>query len=405
MAFYLGDVAATVPAIEECLALARAEGATQETARALSMMGELASLQDADAAHRLLERERGPGPGGGRLLVPVVLAGQPGLDRVLQGPVAGRPPVHRGGDGGRPPGQRHPQPAPGLGVHGLGRPARGRLLRPAATPSGRSSWASPWPGSWATSAGPACMLNGQGELAWRRGDYDAAGRLLDESAEIGRRLGSPYALAPPYGLLGRRAKAMGNLEEAAAWFEAALDISRQAGMHLFVPWWVWGRADVYRLAGDHPSALTWLAEARSVAEAVGNEPVVAFTIWARGAIARARGTAGRGRRPPPRGAPPPPVDRRRGRHPRLAGGAGRAGRGPGPGRPAPPGCWPRPAPTGRSTAVPGPSPSRRTTTPTWPWPGPGCPTAPSSGPGRRDSPVPRRGGGPGPGRDGALTDG
>ena len=102
-------------------------------------------------------------------------------------------------------------------------------------------------------------------------------------------MGSPYATAPPYGLLGRRAKAMGNLEEAAVWFEAALDISRQAGMHLFVPWWVWGRADVYRLAGDRQSALAWLAEARSEAEKVGNDTVVAFTVWARGAMARAEG--------------------------------------------------------------------------------------------------------------------
>ena len=55
MAFYLGDVATSMPAIEEGLALARSEGATRETGRALSMMGELASLQDSEAAHRLLE--------------------------------------------------------------------------------------------------------------------------------------------------------------------------------------------------------------------------------------------------------------------------------------------------------------------------------------------------------------
>ena len=81
----------------------------------------------------------------------------------------------------------------------------------------------------------------------------------------------------------------GDLDEAAARFEEALEISRQAGMHMFVPWWLWGRADVYRLAGDTESALAWMVEARAAAEAVGNEHVVAFTIWARARIARAAG--------------------------------------------------------------------------------------------------------------------
>ena len=135
------------------------------------------------------------------------------------------------------------------------------------------------------------LLNAQGELAWRRGDFDTAGRLLEESVEIGRRLGSPYALAPPYGLLGRRAAAMGHVHEAATWFDAAVATSRDAGMHLMEPWWVWGRADVHRLAGDHDAARARLAEARSMAEAVGNQPVIASTLWAEGAIARAEGRA------------------------------------------------------------------------------------------------------------------
>ena len=288
MAFYLGDMAATVPAIEECLALARAEGAAEEIGRALSMMGELASLQDPDAAHRILEES-------------ATLARQAGDSWCLSYSLASRawtelykgtPPVGR------------PFIEEAMEVARRANDTR-NLLRGSLC----LSWAGLLEGDYSTGGDAeraldlgftlarqlgdigwtGLMLNGQGELAWRRGDYDLAGRLLDESAEIGRRLGSPYALAPPYGLLGRRAKAMGNLEAAAVWFEAALDISRQAGMHLFVPWWVWGRADVYRLAGDDESAVSWLAEARSVAEAVGNEPVVAFTIWARGAIARRGG--------------------------------------------------------------------------------------------------------------------
>ncbi|HVF15044.1 MAG TPA: tetratricopeptide repeat protein, partial [Acidimicrobiales bacterium] len=288
MAFYLGDVAATVPAIEECLALARQEGATQEVARALSMMGELASLQDPATAHRLLAES-------------ATLAREVDDSWCLSYSLASRawtefykgvPPVGR------------PFIVEAMEVARTANDTR-NLLRGSLC----LAWAGLLEGDY-SDGGDAersielgltlarrlgdigwtgLLLNGQGELAWRRGEYDSAGRLLDESAEIGRRLGSPYATAPPYGLLGRRAKAMGNLEEAAAWFEAALEISREAGMHLFVPWWVWGRADVYRLAGDFPSALTWLAEARSVAERVGNEPVVAFTIWARGAIARREG--------------------------------------------------------------------------------------------------------------------
>ena len=288
MAFYLGDVAATVPAIDECLALGRAAGATQETGRALSMLGELASLQDADSAHRILEESTALARAAGdSWCLSYSLASRAWTEFYKGTSPVGRPFIEEA-------------VAVARAANDTRNLLRGSLCL---------AWAGLIEGDY-SSGGDAerslelgitlaqqlgdigwtgLMLNGQGELAWRRGDYDAALRLLDESAEIGRRLGSPYALAPPYGLLGRRAKAMGNLEEAATWFESALDISRRAGMHLFVPWWVWGRADVYRLAGDHELALTWLAEARSVAEAVGNEPVVAFTVWARAAIARSEG--------------------------------------------------------------------------------------------------------------------
>ncbi len=288
MAFYLGDFAATVPAIDESLSLARAEGADQETGRALSMMGELASLQDAEAAHRLLaEASDLARAAGDSWCLSYSLASRAWAE-FYRGPSAvGRSFIAEAVEvAGRSDDTRNL-------LRGSACMAWGALLEGDYASGGAAERALERGMTMARRLGDigwtGLMLNAQGELAWRRGDYDTAGRLLDESAEIGRRLGSPYALAPPYGLLGRRAKAMGNLEEAAAWFEAALDISRQAGLHLFVPWWVWGRADVHRLAGDHPSALTGLAEARSVAEAVGNEPVIAFTIWARGAMARAEG--------------------------------------------------------------------------------------------------------------------
>ncbi len=291
LSFYLGDVAVTVPAIEECLALARAEGAAVETARALAMLGELASLQDAAAAHRILAESAD-------------LARQAGDSWCLSYSLASRAwaEFYRG-----PSSAGRALIAEAMDIAGRANDTRnllrgsvcmawGALLEGDYSSGGDAERALELGSTLARRLGDigwtGLMLNGQGELAWRRGDYDSAGRLLEESAEIGRRLGSPYALAPPYGLLGRRAKAMGNLEEAATWFEEALDISRRAGMHLFVPWWVWGRADVYRLAGDHQSAATWLAEARSVAEAAGNEPVVAFTIWARGEIARTEGRMG-----------------------------------------------------------------------------------------------------------------
>ncbi|HEX7276208.1 MAG TPA: tetratricopeptide repeat protein, partial [Acidimicrobiales bacterium] len=285
MAFYLGDVAATIPAIEECLALARAEGAVVETARALSMMGELASLQDAAAAHRILtESVALAREAGDSWCLSYSLASRAWAE-FYRGPSAvGRPLIEESMEVARQARDTRNQ------LRGSVCMAWGGLLEGDYSTGGAAERALDLGLTLARRLGDigwtGLMLNGQAELAWRRGDYDTAGRLLDESAEIGRRLGSPYAQAPPYGLLGRRAKAMGNLEEAAAWFESALDISRRAGMHLFVPWWVWGRADVYRLAGDHQSARTWLDEARAVAEAAGNEPVVAFTVWARAEMAR-----------------------------------------------------------------------------------------------------------------------
>ncbi len=291
MAFYLGDVAATIPAIEECLALARGEGAVLETGRALSMMGELASLQDSDAAHRVLAEAATLAREADDLwCLSYSLASRAWTELYKGIPPVGRPFIEEAMEIARRANDTRNQLRGSLCLAWAG------LLEGDYSSGGDAERSLQLGSTLARQLGDlgwtGLMLNGQGELAWRRGDYDAARRLLDESAEIGRRLGSPYALAPPYGLLGRRAKAMGNLEEAAAWFEEALDISRRAGMHLFVPWWVWGRADVYRLAGDLPSAIEWLAEARSVAEGVGNEPVVASTVWARADLARHGGRAG-----------------------------------------------------------------------------------------------------------------
>ena len=286
MAIYLGDAATATPAVEEALALARSEGAAVETARAMTLLGELASWRDGGEANRILEES-------------VALAREAGdswslayslISRALAEVTNGTAPA------------AHPVVVEALEVARQANDTR-NLLRGSLC----LGWVGLLEGDY-SSGGAAeealelgmtlarrlgdigwtgLLLNAQGELAWRRGDFDTAGRLLEESVEIGRRLGSPYALAPPYGLLGRRAAAMGHVDEAATWFDAAVDTSRGAGMHLMEPWWVWGRADVHRLAGDHDEARARLAEARSMAEAVGNQPVIASTLWAEGAIARA----------------------------------------------------------------------------------------------------------------------
>ncbi|MEA2828284.1 MAG: hypothetical protein QOG43_2723 [Actinomycetota bacterium] len=290
MATYLGDAAAAVPAVEECLALARSEGAAVETARALTLLGELASWQDGDAAHRILEES-------------VALARQAGDSWSLAYSLVSRALAEV--TNGMAPAARH------FVVEAMDIAREANDTRNLLRGSLCLGWAGLLEGDY-SSDGPTeialelgttlarrlgdigwtgLLLNAQGELAWRRGDYDAAFRLLEESVEIGRRLGSPYALAPPYGLLGRRAMAMGRLDEASTWFDAALDTSRGADMHLMVPWWVWGRADVHRLAGDHDAARAGLAEARALADAVGNQPVIASTLWAEGAMARGEGRA------------------------------------------------------------------------------------------------------------------
>ncbi|MEA2972980.1 MAG: hypothetical protein QOG82_1438 [Actinomycetota bacterium] len=286
MAVYLGDAATATPAVEEALALARSEGSAVGTARAMTLLGELASWQDGDAAHRILEES-------------VALAREAGdswslayslISRALADVTNGTAPAAR------------PVVVEALEVARQANDTR-NLLRGSLC----LGWVGLLEGDYSSGSAAeealelgitlarrlgdigwtGLLLNAQGELAWRRGDFDNAGRLLEESVEIGRRLGSPYALAPPYGLLGRRAAAMGHVDEAATWFDAAVATSREAGMRLMEPWWVLGRADVHRLAGDHDEARARLAEARSMAEAVGNQPVIASTLWAEGAIARA----------------------------------------------------------------------------------------------------------------------
>ncbi len=290
MATYLGDAAAAVPAVEECLALARSEGATVETARALTLLGELTSWRDGAAAHRILEEATAQA----READDSWSLAYSLISRALADVTNGVAPVAR------------PFAVEAMAVAQGANDTR-NLLRGSLC----MGWVGLLEGDF-SSGGAAeraldlgmvlarrlgdigwtgLLLNGQGELAWRRGDHDTACRLLEESVEIGRRLGSPYALAPPYGLLGRRAAAMGDLGEAVTWFDAAVTTSRKAGMQLMVPWWVLGRADVHRLAGDAPSAFVGLAEARSLADEVGNEPVIATTLWARGAMARDQGRA------------------------------------------------------------------------------------------------------------------
>ncbi len=290
MATYLGNAAAAVPAVEECLAVARSEGAAVETARALTLLGELRSWTDGAAAHRILEEAiAGARQAGDSWSLAYSL-----VSRALADVTNGVAPAAR------------PFAVEAMEVAREANDTR-NLLRGSLC----LGWVGLLEGDYSSGSAAenaldlgillarrlgdigwtGLLLNAQGEMAWRRGAYDTACQLLEESVEIGRRLGSPYALAPPYGLLGRRATAMGHLDEAATWFDAAVTTSREAGMHLMVPWWVWGRADVHRLAGDRGAAGAGLAEARSLAGEVGNEPVIASTLWAEGAMAREEGRA------------------------------------------------------------------------------------------------------------------
>lgn len=293
LALALGDVATTVAASEECLSLTRAEGVVSEgsavdTARALSVLGELASAQDVEVAHRLLEESAQLARAADDAWCLSCSLASRAQTELLRGPsAAGRALVDEAMAVARAAGDTRSQlraaswiawGALQEGDYAIGGAAEraldlGLVLARRLGDTGRTS----------------LLLSGQGELAWRRGDTAAAARLLEESAEIGRRLRSPVAGSLAHGLLGRRSAAMGDLEGAARWFDSALEFCQVASLRMAVPWWTWGRADVARRAGDHQAARIGLDEARSQAEAVGNDVVVAATIWAEAQIARSEG--------------------------------------------------------------------------------------------------------------------
>jgi predicted ATPase len=119
-----------------------------------------------------------------------------------------------------------------------------------------------------------------GDLAGLAGDYEAAGRLLEESVALARAIGDEIGIAKALYLLGNVAEDLGNVERETTLYEDALARFQNVGD----PWWVaetmagLGRAS--RKRGDHTRARQFHEEALALQRDTHNTWGVAWGMTA-----------------------------------------------------------------------------------------------------------------------------
>lgn len=94
--------------------------------------------------------------------------------------------------------------------------------------------------------------------------------LARRGLALAEEIGSSYARYMATGLLGRISLALGNLDDAADRFEAALHLSGPHGPAPFQSWWYLGLADVELARGDRAAAAVRARAALTAAETIRN---------------------------------------------------------------------------------------------------------------------------------------
>jgi DNA-binding CsgD family transcriptional regulator len=111
------------------------------------------------------------------------------------------------------------------------------------------------------------MLGELERLAGRPREGEALAR---RGLALAEEIGSRYARYMASGLLGRILLTLGDLDDAAERFAAALDLSGRDGPTPFQSWWQLGLGEVELARGDPAAAATRARAALAVAETIGN---------------------------------------------------------------------------------------------------------------------------------------
>lgn len=112
--------------------------------------------------------------------------------------------------------------------------------------------------------------------------------LARRGLALAEEIGSSYGRYMASGLLGRISLALGDLDDAANRFAAALQLSGPDGPTPFRSWWHVGLAYVELARGDHAAAAARARAALSDAEAIGNRRDAARAKMMLGLVALAR---------------------------------------------------------------------------------------------------------------------
>jgi diguanylate cyclase (GGDEF)-like protein len=117
--------------------------------------------------------------------------------------------------------------------------------------------------------GYLAALHARTEIAFFRGDYDAALRLKSTELEVARRHGLPLAEARAESGLGVILRRRGRLDQAVQHFQRALDLRRALGDRLGEADTLVQLASAQRNKGDYTRALDMLLSSLAIRERVG----------------------------------------------------------------------------------------------------------------------------------------
>lgn len=145
------------------------------------------------------------------------------------------------------------------------------------------------PGATASKIGLPKVLNGAGNLAAARGDYQQARMYFQEALALRRELGDKRGIAQSLLNLGNLAGERGDYKTARDLFEESLALRRELGDERGVARSLQNLGAVAREEGDYTQAADLCQNALAVARMVGDQETVAMAMIGLGILARHQG--------------------------------------------------------------------------------------------------------------------
>jgi ATP/maltotriose-dependent transcriptional regulator MalT len=128
-----------------------------------------------------------------------------------------------------------------------------------------------------------------GEIQRLAGNAAVGKELAETGLALAEEIGAGYSRYMAIGILGRIALALGDLAEAGARFQTAIELADQQGLRPFTPWWHIGLAEVELAAGNLDAATSSARDALHAAEPIANRRDAGRATTLLGLIAQAQG--------------------------------------------------------------------------------------------------------------------